>query len=158
MLTNGARRKNAISFTFFNPYQTSSTENVRNCIFRLNKWKLSLSLRKSCSVFMFFGGTSTSQKCQVFLAPKNVSLEIQKLFSRQKLYSFNSRFTGVIRLKIVWKIREILQFHNKCITHIGSHSFHPLEDSNANQCKLAGKLGFFEKMTHKTWKWRKIYH
>ena len=37
---------------------------------------------------MFFGGTSTSQKCQVFLAPKNVSLEIQKLFSRQKIILF----------------------------------------------------------------------
>jgi len=57
MLAYSARRKNAISFSFVNPYQTSSTENVWNCLFRMNIWKLSSSLRKSCSVFIFSWNT-----------------------------------------------------------------------------------------------------
>jgi hypothetical protein len=36
MLANSARRINAISFSFFNPYKTFSTENVRNCLLRTN--------------------------------------------------------------------------------------------------------------------------
>jgi hypothetical protein len=113
LVEGSARRKNAISFSFVNLYQTSSTENVWNCLLRMNIWKLSSSLRKSCSVHRFQRHFSVSRKCRVFLAPRNVSLEIQQFFSCQKLSSFNSRCTDVIRLKIVWKLREILQFHNK---------------------------------------------
>ena len=34
-------RNNAITFSFFNPYQTLSTKKVRYCLLRTNWWKLS---------------------------------------------------------------------------------------------------------------------
>ena len=112
----------AISISFFNPYQTSITENVWNCLLRMNIWKLSSSARKSCSVYQFQKHYMYRENV-VFLAPRNVSLEIQQLFSHQKLFASNSRFTEVFRLKIVWKLREILQFHNKCRTQYWITSF-----------------------------------
>jgi len=42
--------------------------------------KVIIKFKKILQRFYVFGGTSTSQKCQVFLAPKNVSLEIQNFF------------------------------------------------------------------------------
>jgi hypothetical protein len=120
MLVYSARRKNAISFSFFSPYQTSSTENVWNCLLRLNIWKLSSRLRNSCSVFIFFWSTSTSQKCQTFQAPKNVSIEFQQFFYA-RIYPLSISDSPVWS---VWKIKEILRFHNKCSTHFGSFSFH----------------------------------
>ena len=128
----------------FNHYQTSSTVNVWNCLLRMNIWKLSPSVKKSCSVHRFQKHYSVSQKWRVFLGPRKTSLEILKIVSRQKISSFNSRFTGVICLKIDRKLREILHFHNKCSTEYWTAP--PLEKSSAFS---AGKLRFFDKMTLK---------
>jgi hypothetical protein len=78
-------------------------------------------------------------------------------FLCHKLSSFNFRFTSVIRLKIVWKIREILQFHNKCSTHFGSFSFHWSFPMHIGW-EMLRNWGFSKKITHKTSSGRKTYN
>ena len=111
---NRACRKNAVTFSFFIPQQTSSTENVRNCLLRTNSWKsLSNSIIRR-SVFIGSIRTSFSLHNFGFCWPQKCTPQLFKSFSRQNLSFNNSRFTSVIRFKIDSKSSEISQFHNKC--------------------------------------------
>jgi hypothetical protein len=89
-----------------------------------------------------------------FSGPQNCIPWNSTIFPRQKLSSFNCRFTGVIYLKLVWKLREILQFHNKCSTQYWIASYVGRVEFILCISSIV-KLGFFDKMTHKTSSGRK---
>ena len=61
-------------------------------------------------------------------------------FLRQKLYSFNSKFTGVIRLEN----KEVITISQQ-VLHAYWIMFLLLEFSNAYWLGNAGKLGVFDK-------------
>ena len=56
--------------------------------------------RITSSVFIVFWSTNLSRKFQVWQSPRIVSFE-NKTVLRQNSFSFNSSFTGVIRLKSI---------------------------------------------------------
>jgi hypothetical protein len=69
MLANGARRKNAISFSFFNPYQTSSTENVLKLSLAYEYMKVIIKFKKILQRFYLFFGALVHRKNVRFFWP-----------------------------------------------------------------------------------------
>jgi hypothetical protein len=88
IFANSARRKIARTFSFFNPYPTLSTKNVRNCLLRTTVFNLLSESKIYSSVLFGFWTPSFWHRFRVCTLPQKFWRQFEIFFSRQFISFF----------------------------------------------------------------------